>query len=268
MTDAFTSFLLYLETDWFNIVWPIVAALFAIWIANVIAKFVTRSREAVKPITHRILTKDCPACLGKGSAGCSTCKSEGKLQSAVEKTGPCPQCNGSGSVRAACLQCNGTGTIQRPLRYNVTGASTESHWSLFPFGWHQTVSVVVRNLEQMAGKFVVRATIADPSHQSKELPLSLGPGATRQANLTFKLAGKGLFDPSYEIEPEVIPFTCITCQGEGTQTRPCAVCGGTGQVKETTRIEVVCNTCGGKGSTTCSVCKGVGRVGRFSAKSP
>src|SRR5271169_5837212 len=63
--------------------------------------------------------------------------------------------------------------------------------------------------------------------------------------------------------------TCATCHGSGTVGTPqvCDVCGGSGQVTQTSgkmRFNLACTRCGGSGRTrtVCPTCRGEGRVRR------
>ena len=249
--------------DLLKIYWgPITIAIVAGIVVKIIDWIFKRAKTRIAQPIQTILQRACKECDGKGYIVCKTCNGSGNVTQEVTVVGKCNVCKGSGLIKTTCPTCYGTKTINRPLRFETLTAETKVDGILF---WPrtQTIMVKVRNLDEKEGKFTALVTLKDRTQSSKSESENITPGSVKDIKVTFPADRWEGYPSTYDVQAETLPFTCPTCGGIGSYSRPCITCNATGETREKKEQIEVCPTCGGRKEVLCQACKGIGKVSRF-----
>lgn len=253
----------YFFAHWAEIIVGIIITIVGGLILNYISSFLTKAKSISEPIKKFLLERDCETCKGRGLVPCTECKGSGSIQRESIEEGLCPSCKGSGLISITCATCLGSGTIMRQLRYEVVSSPSKTYWTLIPWSWHQNVKISLRNMDDKAGRFTTRVELKDSMQQSKQTTLFIRPGDIGEFDFTFDVDRKQGYDSEYGVQPETLPFTCITCQGTRSIPKTCEACQGSGKISARKQVLETCSRCGGRREIKCSQCNGIGKVSRF-----
>lgn len=257
------GFLAWLGRESASVAVATVAAVLALIIVSALGKFVTATRTIRVSISQRVLTKACPQCGGSGNRQCLACGGKGETKKTVSKRITCTRCSGSGKLSESCKTCSGTGLVSHALRFQRPPATAVTSWSLIPFGWHQTVTVPVRNLDDKSGTFDLSVSVGAPPKLTKGVRLTLAAGEEKSTRFVFPVGARAVLPINVDVRPETLPFTCPSCLGSKETGLPCPVCGATGTENRTELVVEPCPDCTHTGSITCPGCNGKRRVRRF-----
>jgi len=249
--------------DWTQIIIGVIITVVGGLVLNYISSLLTKAKAVSEPIKKLLLERECETCKGRGLVPCVECKGSGALQRETVEEGLCPSCKGSGLISVTCLTCSGSGAITKQLRYEVVSSPSNTYWTLIPWGWHQNVKILLRNMDEKAGRFTIRVELKDSMQQSKQTTLFIRPGDIGESNFTFDVDKQQGYESEYDVQPETLPFTCMTCQGTRSIRKPCEACQGSGKISARKQVVEPCPKCVGQREIKCSQCNGIGKVSRF-----
>ncbi len=228
-----------------------------------LSRFMNKSKPMTALVTSAGSEVECDNCRSTGKIQCAACQSKGFVKKFKTEQLKCDVCAGSGTISVQCLTCSGTGTSTRRLRYEDKGGQGAIYQQglLFSAKRTQTVSVLVKNNDDLAGKFEVIVTLADGKSTSAKGSVNLRPGETAPIALPlFPISSKDGYRASYEIIPEEVETACTSCSAKGRLEKTCLACQGVGQAASQRQIAESCSSCAGVGQIRCAKCKGSGRV--------
>ena len=208
-------------------------------------------------------SEECDNCRATRKIPCVTCQSKGFVKKFKTELLKCDVCAGTGRMSAPCLTCSGTGTATRSMRYEDKGGQgvIDQEGILFTAKRTQTVSVLLKNTDEVVGKYHVLVTLRDGKSTNAKGSVTLGPGETGPASVSFfPVSSKGGYPASYEIIPEDLQAPCTACVAKGRTERTCVACQGAGQASGQRQIAETCGNCAGSGEIRCGKCKGLGRI--------
>jgi len=139
----------------------------------------------------------------------------------------CSYCRGSG--RVTCQACDGKGTLEKKISYEVVDAWASVSGIL---STTQSCYVQIGNTDTRSGTFTVKFTLKDTQKSTKEHTQFLAAGQPAQrfyASFGVPWLSDG-YGWSYTITPGTYRETCSRCSGRGSVT--CPVCYGTGRIRE------------------------------------
>ncbi|MGI0080330.1 MAG: hypothetical protein ACRECH_11980 [Nitrososphaerales archaeon] len=228
-----------------------------------VSRFLNKQKPMTELVTSAGSEEECDNCKSAGKVQCVYCQSKGFVKKFKTEQLKCDVCAGAGKMSTPCLACSGTGTATRKLRYEDKGGQGAIYQQgiLFNAKRTQTVSVLLKNTDEIAGKFEVLVTLRDGKSTNAKASVTLRPDESAPVALSFyPVSSKDGHPARYEIIPEEVQETCNVCAAQGRIERTCLACQGIGQAQSQRQIPEICSNCAGAGQTRCSKCKGAGRV--------
>ena len=227
------------------------------------SRFLKKTKPMSELVTSAGLDEECDNCKAKGRIPCVTCQSKGFVKKFRTEQLKCDVCTGVGTVSAPCLACSGTGNASRKLRYEDQGGqgAIDQQGILFGAKRTQIVSVLLKNTDEVVGKYQVHVTLRDGKSTNARGSVTLRPGESAPVALSFfPVSSKDGYPASYEIIPEEVQTSCTVCAAKGKTQRACGACQGVGQAASQRQVAETCGNCAGAGEVRCGKCKGEGRI--------
>lgn len=224
---------------------------------------ISKSKPVTCVISNESSQDECGSCRSGGKVSCAICQSKGFVKKFKAEQQKCDVCSGTGTMSSSCISCSGTGTATRRLKYEEKGgqAAIEQRGILMGAKRTQIVSVVVKNTDDIVGKYTVVVTLRDGRSTSSKGTVNLRPGESSPVALSFfPVMHKDGYPASYEIIPEEVEVACKACNSQGRIEKTCASCQGIGQARIQRESVEVCVNCSGAGEVRCKKCNGTGRI--------
>ncbi len=226
------------------------------------SRFLSKTKPLDQAITSTSSEQDCDNCRASGKILCITCQGKGFVKKLITEQIKCDACAGIGKLSVPCLACAGTGSTSKKLRFEDKGGQGVLHQEgiLYNAKRTETVSVLVKNSDEVVGRYQVSVTLKDGKNTNAKGALTLKPGETAPVALSFSVSDKDGYPASYEIIPDQLQIPCVTCTSKGMIEKTCAACQGTGEAPSQRQASEICSVCSGAGEKSCSKCSGSGRV--------
>ncbi len=264
LLDPLWSLLHYLWAHggaiWAETISILVAGLVVWIIYSILQNFANKARASLAKVPERVVGKPCQSCNGEGTLPCAVCKGTGAVSRHVERESVCKRCSGTKQSEVSCATCGGRRSLTRSVRFNATGISAGTRWSLIPLGWWEDVRISVQNTDVYDATFSIVVSLADPSRTTKSESAFIAAGSQSTVTVTFRVPDRNSLPAQFGVGAPAVSEPCPTCNGRGAVTAVCPDCSGRGVISEPTSVEEACEQCGRSKRETCKDCGGRGRV--------